>query len=1063
MNKNITNTFLLLWTLLPTPALAQQKTVSGTVVGESGKPLVGVNIVIEGARRGTATDFDGKYRIEVSPGQSLRFSYVGYQSVSRPVGENNILNVQLYPISKELAEVVVVAYGTRKKNEIVGSIASIDAETLQKQQTDNITTAIQGNVPGVTVIQSGGQPGSGPIIRIRGITSINAEASPLVIVNGVPYNGNLNSISDNEVESMNILKDVSATALYGSRGANGVILITTKRGQLNSQPQVSIQMSQGVSDPAVGFHKVLGAAQYMKYFWEAIRNRELYVGEDKPKPGSATKAQKAEAAQKATDELVSTLGYNPYGTLEKPVGTDGKTLPGAALLWDTDWKKAVLRDQAFRNEYEFNVSGGGEQTTYALSGSYLKQDGSVISSNFERFTTRLDLNSQVKDWLQLGLNTDLANSYQNNPTQSGGVYRNPMLWVYSMPSIYPVYKRDEEGKLVYDDKGNKVLDYGEGSGLNGKRPTTSITNSNPLGVLYDDEAKYNRSHAGINGFAAVDVLKGLKFKTRLSYAQYLFDVKQYYNSEHGDAAKVEGRIFQYRNIHKTLNFNNSLTYKNSFGPHNLEAQLLMEAYDLYYDRFTAEAQGFLPGVKVLSGSTKPTGASGHTAEERLASYLARASYDYNSKYFLEASFRRDGSTRFSPDNRWSNFYAVGGSWILSQEPFIQRLDFIDLLKLKTSYGELGNNRTRYDVSAGYIGDYAAYFPYVEAFGTGYSQLDQKGVVQDATVDPELKWEKTASFNAGVEFSLFKDRLSGSFEYYNKKSIDLIYEKPLPTSTGAASVTTNVGAVRNYGYEVSLYSVNLRNQNLEWHTGINFSIDRNKIAELTQKEFISGSKKWQVGRSLYDFFIREWAGVDPDDGYGTWYKDVKDKEGKPTGKREKTKNYSDATRYYQNKRSIPDIQGGFNTDLRYKNFDLYALFNFSWGGYVYDYSYVGLMSSLSDAGLQGSPDLERRWQKKGDVTDIPLLLASKNEFNARSTRFLFKNNYIRLKALNVGYSLPEDFVRDLNLSALRFYLQGENLWTYQSHKGIDPEQGLGGMTSNGSYPLRTISVGLKVEF
>ncbi|MEH0008378.1 MAG: TonB-dependent receptor [Flavobacteriales bacterium] len=1051
--------------LLTVQAQAQQKMLSGTVVDEKGEPLAGVNIVIEGTHRGTATDFDGKYTIEASPGQKLTFSYLGYQSVSRSVGESNILNIRLYPVSRELAEVVAVAYGTRKKGELIGSVVSIDAETLQKQQTTDITTAIQGNVPGVTVIQSGGQPGSNPIIRIRGIASINASASPLVIVNGVPYNGNLNNISDNEVESMNILKDAAATAPYGSRGANGVILITTKRGRLNSPPQVSVRVSQGLSDPAVSFHKVLGAGQYMEYFWEAMRNEELYIGDSKLKPGTATKAQKAKAAQTATDGLISTLGYNPYGTLEKPVGTDGKTVSGAALLWDTDWKKAVLSDQAFRKDYQLNISGGGQQTTYALSGSYLKQDGSVISSNFERFTTRLDLTSQVKDWLQIGLNTNLTNSYQNNPTQGGGANRNPMLWIYNMPSVYPVYKRNPSGQLIYDDKGNKIFDYGDGKEgeLNARRET--FTMYNPLGNLYDDDIKYSRSNTDINGFAAIDLLKELQFKTQLSYAQYLFDVKQYYNSEHGDAAKVHGRVTKRRDIYKTLDFTNSINYKKQFGNHNLEGQALMEVYDLYYDRLTAAGEGFLPGVKALSSSTKPTQASGSPVEDRLVSYMVRALYNYNSKYVVEASFRRDGSTRFAPDTRWGNFYAVGVSYLLSQEPFIQRIDWIDVLKLKTSYGELGNNTTLLSNGSKW------YFPYLAAYSTGFSQLDHPGVIQSGAVDPNLKWEKTASFNAGVEFGLWKDRLSGSFEYYNKKSIDLIYEKPLPLSGGITSLTTNVGALRNYGYEVSLHSVNLRNPNLEWRTGINFSIDRNEIVELTQKEFISGSKKWKVGRSLYDFFIREYAGVDPDDGYAMWYKDVLDQEGKPTGKREKTKQYDEATRYYQNKRSIPDIQGGFNTEFKYKNFDLYALFNFSWGGYVYDDSYAGLMSSLKSA-AQGSPDLARRWQKKGDVTDVPLLLDSENQFTSTSTRFLFKNNYIRLKAINLAYNLPEDFVRDMGLSTLRFYLQGDNLWTYQSHKGIDPEQGnkyanpeqnLNGMTNHQSYPLRTISVGLNIEF
>lgn len=1031
---------------------AQQRLISGSVTDEKGQPLPGVNVLVQGTRQGVATDLNGRYSIQAAVGQKLKFSFIGYRSLVKPVGEASTLNVRLRYADNHLHEVVAVAYGKLKKSDIVGSVASIDAEALQKQQTTDVTTAIQGNVPGVTLIQSGGQPGENPTIRIRGVASINASAAPLIIVDNVPYNGNINSISSAEIQSVNVLKDASATALYGSRGANGVILITTKQGELDSKPKVSLRLVQGVSRPAVAFHKVLGAKQYMEYFWEAMRNN--YLSAVGGKPGQATAAQRFEAALLATNNLIPTLGYNPYGTLVNPVRMDGKVVPGAKLLWDTDWRSALINDQALRNEYQLNISGGGKRSTYALAGTYLKQQGSVKKSDFERFTTRLNLTSQVKDWLKVGLNTSLAGSNQNYPMQSSADFTNAMFWVYAVSSIYPIYKRDPEGQFVYDGKGDKVFDYDS-------NPFGSSVSA--IGSLYNDQTLNKRIHTDINGFVAVDVLKKLKFKTQLAYARRLFDQKHYASSEYGQFATSGGLVHQYRNLYQTLDFINSFTYANSFGRHNLESQALMEAYGLHYDRLFALGKGFLPGVKVLNGATTPSNIGGYTADERLVSYLGRALYNYDSKYFFEASFRMDGSSRFTPSKRWGAFYALGGSWLLSKEDFIKDIGFINFLKLKASYGQLGNNRTELAVSNTHVGNYDSYFPYVQGFDVGYPQLDRPGVIAGDLVDPGLKWEKTASFNTGIEFGLFKDRLQGSFEYYNKKSIDLIYNKPLPPSTGNASVTTNVGAIRNYGYEVSLSSVNLRSEDFKWRTGLNFSIDRNKIVTLTQKEFITGLRKWKVGRSLYDFFIPEYAGVDPEDGYVMWYKDVLDASGKPTGARETTKVYSQATDYYQNKRSIPDIQGGLSSNLRYKNFDLYALLNFSWGAYVYDASYASLMSSLSRTGHQGSPDLAKRWQKKGDVTDVPLLLNAKNNFNSYSSKFLFKNNYIRLRAVNLGYNFDKEFLRTMGLSALRLYLQGDNLWTYQSHKGIDPEQSLLGRTDSRSYLLCTLSFGLNAEF
>ena len=1018
---------------------AQENTITGTVVDDDGLPLPGVNVIIQNTNRGTQTNFDGEYTIDASQGEVLVFSYVGYETATVVVGTPSIIDVTLGPDSSELDEVLVVAYGSQSKKSIVGSVASLGEETLQKQQLTTVTQAIQGNVPGVNILTSGGQPGTNPTIRIRGVASINASADPLIIVDGAPFNGNINSISGDQIESMNVLKDASSTALYGSRAANGVIVITTKKGGFSSAPSVNISSTMGFSSPAVDLHKTLGTNDYMRYAWEADRNANLY------ERGQTA----AEAAQNASNSLIGNLGYNPYD-VETPVDENGNLVDGANLLWETDWQDEMLNSAALRTEHNLGISGGSEDTRYFLSANYLDQEGSVITSNFERITTRLNVESNVTDWLQVGLNTSLSTSEQNVPEQSGNSFQSSIQWIYSMSSVYPLYRRDENGGLVLDANGERIYDYGATGGqlINGSRPL--LSNENAVGSLYNYDIRNNRTSVTANGFAKIDFTDYLSFRTNLSYENYLFDSYEYAANDVGYAASVGGRVTQNRDISTTLNFINSLNFNKDFGLHNVQADLIQESYQFKIDALGANATGYLPGVKVLNGSTTPEGVRGFVNEERLSSYLARVAYNFDDKYFIEGSYRRDGSSRFSTDTRWGDFYAVGASWVISDEEFLRNNQAISFLKLKSSYGELGNNQG--------IG----YFPYLQLFNTGWNELDNTGVLIGGVTDPFLTWETTASFNAGLDFGFFNNRLEGLVEYYNKESVDLIYDQPLPISTGNESITTNVGSIRNYGWEFTLNSRIITGADFNWSAGLNFSMDENEITELTQESFINGSKRWEEGKSLYDFYIQEWAGVDPEDGYGMWYTDVLDDNGNPTGERETTKEYSEATRYYQGS-SLPDIVGGFNTDLTFGNWDFNALLSFSFGAQVYDSSYSGLMAGFSRPGYQQSPNLEDRWQQPGDQTDVPLLLSAQNDFAAQSTRFLFDNDYVRLRAITLGYSLPTSAVEKMYMKNIRLFLRGDNLFTWQSHKGIDPEQSLAGTTNSRSYILKTASFGINIEF
>ena len=1025
-------------------SFAQERTISGVVSDNSGV-VPGVNIVVKGTKTSTQTDFDGRYSINAKTGDVLVFSYVGMEDRQVSVGASDNLNVTMQSSAKSLDEVVVVAYGTQKTKAIVGAITTIGSEVLQKQQATSVLSALQGSVAGVSVISAGGQPGENPVIRVRGTGSINASNEPLIVLDGAPFGGNLNSISADQIETMSVLKDASSTALYGSRGANGVILITTKRGKLNSAPRVTISSQVGFASNAVKLHDLLSSDDYMRYTWEAIKNTNQYVGLQDP----------ATAGQNASGALVSRLGYNPY-TVAQPVDANGN-LVTTNKKWDTNWEDLLLNDAAVRKEHTFSFSGGSENTRYFFTSNYLSQEGSIKTSKFDRITTRLSVDSKINEWLKAGVTMFYSTSDQNFPTQSGSSFQNAIQWIYTIPSIYPVYRRDANGDLVFDARGNTIYDYGSGAAgqlLNATRPQLSTENA--LGALYNYKIGYKRDNYTANAYLDFTLAKGLTFRTNLAYDKYLYDNFEYSSNEFGNAASVGGRVTQNRDITTSVNFINGLNYKKSFGDHNFSADLIQETYQFKIDAMGAQGEGFLPGVEVLSGSTTPTSVSGSVSEERISSYLGRLAYNYKEKYFLEGSYRRDGSSRFNSDVRWGNFYSVGGSWLVSEESFLKDNTVLSELKLRGSYGELGNNKTLFNGSSDY-------FPALQSYETGWNELENTGVVLGRAVDQYLTWETTALADFGLDFGLFNNRITGTVDYYNKKSVDLINDKPTPGSIGGTVLTTNIGSLKNYGWEFSLSTKNIQTPNFTWNTGLNFSFDKNKVTEQTQEGIIVGTKRYEVGRSLFEFYIQDWAGVDPATGYGMWYKDILGADGKPTGERETTKTYAQATRYYVDKSSLPDVVGGFTNFFKYKNIDLNILFNFSLGSYVYDSSYASLMEGFKSPGRAGSQDLENRWQNPGDVTDVPLLLASNNDFNSQSTRFLFKNDYVRLKALNFGYNFPQSVLDKTKLSRLRLYFQGDNLWTYQSHEGIDPEQNFGGTTDNRSYNLRVVSFGLNLEF
>ncbi|BAV94499.1 SusC/RagA family TonB-linked outer membrane protein [Ichthyobacterium seriolicida] len=614
---------MFLTTILTLQISFAQLRISGTVNSKEDNtisPLTGVSIVIKGGNKGVSSDLNGEFSIDAEKGDVLEFSFMGMKTVLFNVEKSDVITIDMIPDSDLLDEVVVMAYGSEKsKRELVGAVGTVGKKVIENQQVTSVARALQGSVPGLTMITSGGQPGSNPTIRIRGIASINASASPLYVVDGVPLTGNINTISSDQIESMTVLKDAASSAVYGSRAANGVILITTKKGTYNSPPKVSINTVIGGAIPAVKGFEFLSVKDYMELSWEGLRNSYLYT---RDKTGSLIvnpKTTPRQAAQNATDNLISKLGYNPYG-VNNPVGPNGKVLPTLNKpLWETDWEKAFYRKMPLRKDVSLSVSGGGDDSKYFVSANYLDTDGPVKTSNFERFATRLNLSSRVNDWLNFTVLSSFSGSHSNVPRQSGSKIANPMLWVNRVSSIYPLYARNDKGEIIEDDNGNPQYDYSNrrGKGANAQRPRSLTTNNkNPAGQFENDDVIHKRRHSTLNGIMDLRLYEGLHFKQNVSFTNYTLMEHDYDHYKYGDASRVGGRITEERHIHSKWNSISSLEYQKNFGLHNFDAKVINEFMHFTLNKITAEGERLLPEVKVLNGAVIPSGIGGAVKAEK---------------------------------------------------------------------------------------------------------------------------------------------------------------------------------------------------------------------------------------------------------------------------------------------------------------------------------------------------------------------------------------------------------------------------------------------------------------
>ena len=1020
-------------------AVQQEIRISGTVISD-GEPLPGVSVQIKGETTGTITDMDGKYSISAPSDAILVYRFVGLKTVEQPVNGRNMINVTLESDSKELDEVMVVAYATAKKYSFTGAASTVKGDEIAKLQVASVSRALEGTVSGVQASAASGQPGTDAEIRIRGIGSINASSAPLYVVDGVPFDGSVNSINPDDIASMTVLKDAASAALYGSRGANGVIIITTKQGQTDSKTTVNVKASFGGSNRAVRDYDRIGTNDYFQLYWEALRNQ---YAKDTENYTPAT------AAAQASKDLVTKLmgdGPNPYGTnYPQPVGTDGKLVDGARPLWDFDWSDA-MEQQALRTELNLNVSGGGQKNQYFFSAGYLNDKGIALESGYQRFNLRSNITSEMTSWLKGGVNMSFAHSMQNYPVSSDTKTSNVINAGRTMPGFYPIYEVNADGSLKTDANGELIPDFGS------YRPSGSTSNWNLPATLPLDKSERMKDEFSGRTFLEVTFIPGLKFKTSFNFDLINYNSLDFTNSLIGPSVTTGGGSSRVNTRTFSWTWNNIVTYDKTIGEHHFNILAGQEAYSYRYDELSASRTKMaLPDMLELVVGSQLTGGSGYRIDYALAGYFTQLLYDYQSKYFFSASYRRDGSSRFAPETRWGNFWSLGASWRIDRENFmISTSDWLSALTLKASYGAQGNDN---------LGTYYA----SKGLYAIVSNLGENALFSDRIATPKLKWETNLNFNVGIDFSLWNNRVSGSFDFFQRRSKDLLYSRPVAPSLGYKSVDENVGALKNTGIELSLNGTLINTQDFIWKLGLNLTHYKNEVTELPLKDMPpSGVNKLAVGRSVYDFYTKEWAGVDPENGNPLWYMDILDKDDNVVG-RGTTSVYKDATDYFVNKSSLPKVYGGFNTSFSYKGVELSAIFAYSVGGYIMNRDITMILHNGSSAGRAWSKEILNRWTPENRYTDVPALATTTNNWTSYSTRFLQNNSYMRLKNLTLSYTLPKQLVSKASLSNVQVFVQSDNLFTIHRNQGLDPEQGITGLTYYRYPAMRSFTGGINVTF
>lgn len=958
-----------------------------------------------------------------------------------------VVNVVLHSDAEELEEVMVVAYGTARKESFTGSAEVIKADKIEKRPVANVTKALDGMVAGVQTTSGSGQPGSGVSVVVRGFGSINSSQNPLYVVDGVPYDGNISAINPNDIESMTVLKDASAGALYGSRGANGVVMITTKKGN-SGKVKVNLKANWGVSSRSIPRYETMDEAGYLETVYQSYKNDLIYNSGVSPSDAAVQALQNMKNG--ATAILGANEQYNPfnYSITELIDPATGKVRSDAYLKYSEDWMDEAMDKSPLRQEYNVSFNGGNEKTKYMFSLGYLDEQGLLKTTSFNRLNGRMNISTEVTNWLKAGMNASYSRNESNTAVENSSGSSNVWYTAQLMAPIYPVFEKDENGSTVMDNLGNAVFDYGS------NRPAGANADWNTIATLYDD--KYSTTSDNLSGRMFVDLgdlktgpLQGLKFSVN-----YGFDIVNsagmtYYNPYNGNSVSVKGTIQKAVARTMSYTFNQILSYDRKFDMHHVSAMVGHEFYKYNYQYLGANKTGFpFGGLYELDAATTITSASSYQHNYAVESVLSRFAYDYADKYYLSASFRTDGSSRFHKDNRWGNFWSVGANWRISQEEFLKDISWINNLSVKASYGVQGNDNL------------GTYYAWQSFYDLGYPNANMSGVALSSLENKDLKWEKNGNLNIGLEGRFF-DRLSVGIEWYSRKTSDMLMSYPMATSLGFDGYNKNIGSMRNTGWDITLNADLIRTNDFNWSLTLMGSTVKNKVLQLADKpEIISGSYIIREGETLNSFYTASAAGVDPATGkqlYWAWDTDENGVKGEKYITDDQAK--ATACKEIQGSR-IPNLYGSFTNSFKYKNFDLSVLCTYSIGGKVLDGVYNTLLYG-NYIGQAKSKHLERAWKQPGDITDIPRIEIGKSYIVTDNN--LINASYLSIKNITLGYSFPSNLVKKMNMENIRITATGDNLVLFNHLKGMDPQYNFTGGTNFGYVPVRTISFGIDVTF
>lgn len=1022
--------FLMCFTLFKVSAnkiehlTTQKNQISGTIRSKTGAPLPGANIMEKGTSNGTLSGFDGNFTLTIEPNAILVISYLGFITQEIPVNEKNIIPITLLEDINGLDEIVITAYGTSNKRSFIGSAKKVTNETLSRTASASFETSLQGNATGVNVYTTG-QPGGSSNIQIRGIGSINGLTQPLYVLDGIVINSDNNSriggngavnklnplstINSADIENITILKDASAASLYGSRAANGVVVITTKKGK-NGETELTFRTETGITSNLTK-EETISNQQFKSLWQEGQVNQYIQNNEN-------------------SEFLRVYANENLFAEYQNLAKNDYESIYGTTDA-NSDWLDAIYRNGSI-HKTSLSARGGNEKTKFYISGDYLNQEGTIIDSDFKRYSGRINLENKAKDWLNIGVNLSIAKSERNtgqyDGTYAGGL--NPLYLARVLPQAAP----------IYDINGFEGI---------ANLPNDIEKNANPIGVIKVGQYLNNEFRVRGNVFAEFILHEGLKFKTTLGVDHQTNEESLYDNKEFGAGGGVwngvlyvaQGELFQNTS-------SNLLTYNKQINKHNFGGLLGFESQVSKLKSINNSGYDILDS-ELLSSSSIGTlwSWSGYSENNSLLSYFSRLNYDYNKKYYLSTSYRRDGSSRFGKDNRWGDFWSVAGGWIATKENFID-IESLNYLKLRASYGTNGNLPPE---------NYAS-LAFFDTDGKGYG--GESGLSYGQLANPDLSWELSYNFNVGFDAVVF-DKLNLTVEYFSKKTNDLLLNIPVSGTTGFSSQLQNFGEMKNTGWEFELGYTPVTNTSFSWNTSLNFTMLSNEITKLKGDliptyNSTNGQNPTiiQVGESLNSFYLRDYAGVNGSNGLAEYY--VLE-NGQRTG--ELTTD-AEASGFGIFGHAHQDIQGGFYNQFNYKNLSLDFLFTFGVGGSAYNRTAFkrdddGFAPQFTNTKAQLNP-----WNPNNLDATVPIRINGNTSFsNDVSTRHLYSADYLKLRNIKLSYNLPK-----LNIiQGGSIFLQADNALLFTELDDYDPEAIADGINFFQTPTAKSLIMGLELKF